>query len=522
MSSPSVYLNDVALPEPPTNEVEAINTALKMLPPAGGTWAVPQVQQSAGIISGWRRWYLSPDEAIRNSRENARRMFLNLVIREPLQARLLATAELPWHIEPPNKKDPEQMRVAQGIQQICEEIPDFLKYRYDLLLAVWFGRYAVQNKYGWDFSTGRRRLAVKEWSPVHGDSLVYKYDSDDVGIYVGMYTGYPGTKELTTEPAFLSRAHVLTDNETLYFDDKGKPYHKLGMNERDAFVVHSHDIMAGDFLEPEAAGGVKGLGVRSVVYWTWLVMNEICGWMVEFLERVGTGITIWRYLRGNQESYNAVKEIAESQSNQAAVLFPVDPALAGKTGEDVERIEPSAVGIENMMKVLDEYYGAQIRRYLVGQDATSRPIPTGIGSKLAETHENTFGRIVKYDAINLQETLTHQLVRVIQKWSYPEATFKCKFVIDVEKPDVKEYMEGVKAFVDLGGEVDEDEVRSVLGLSKPDAGAKVLGGQKQLPGMPGMPGEEKDDEKEEQPGEGGPGGKPFRFRKRLGRKPASS
>lgn len=461
-SEPSVTIDGTRI-TPETPEIAAINATLKALPPVGGQWVVPNVQQYVGLVQTISKFYQTPDEALRDSRVNARTMLRNLVIREPLQARMLATAELPWHIEPEDKRDRVQLRQAETIQRIIESIPDFLKYRYSLLWAIWFGRSGVQNRYIWDFSSGQKRLKVKEWSPVHGDSLVYKWDSDDVAVYTGMYNGFDGTREVTTEPAWLSRAHTLTDS---------RDYKKLSLSERQAFVIHAHDLMPGDFLTPEDAGGVKGVGIRSVVYWTWRILQEVSGWLIEFLERVGTGITIWRYTRGNEESYKAVKQIAESQSSQAAVLFPVDPAL-GHNAEDVQRIEPNAVGIDNMMRVLDQYYGSQVRRYIVGQDATSQSTPHGL-SERDLTAENTFNRIVRYDAINLQETLTRDLVSVIKEWTFPDSNYECRFVINIDRPDPKEFLDADKTFHELGGALDEDELRGIIGLSKPSDDSAVL------------------------------------------------
>jgi hypothetical protein len=464
-SAQTVVIDGVPL-TPDTPEINAINQVLKKLPPSGGDWTLPAVQQYVGIIQAVSKFYKNPDQAIQNSWVNARRMFYNLFIRDPLQARMLATAELPWEIQPEDKKDKRQVEVANGIQRIIEEIPDFLKYRHSLLNAIWFGKWAVQSRYEWSYRTGRRALKVKDWSPVHGDTLIPKWDTNDWGIYTGIYSGWDGTKDVTTEPGFISRAHVLTDS---------REPKRLSLSERQAFVIHAHDYVPGDFLDAQAAGGIRGLGIRSVVYWTYLCLSEITGWLVEYLERVGTGVTFYKFLRGNEQSYLAAKQLAESQSNQAAVFVPVDPDIkGGEPLEYIERMEPSGQPIDNMMKVI-ELFGSQIRRYIQGQDATSQPVGEGLGTGVSEAHENTFNRIVRYDAQNLADTLTRDLVEVIQQWTYPEADFRCKFVINVDRPDPKETLEGVYKAYQMGVTFDEDEVRALTGLSKPDLDAVILG-----------------------------------------------
>ncbi len=453
---------------------------------AGDGYAVPPIQQYVGIINAVNKFYRNPDEAVRANRENARNLLRNLTIREPLQARMLAVAELPWSIEPEDKKDDEQVWVAGELTKIFEDIPDFLKYRMALLWAIWFGRSAVQNVFQWNFDKDYRRLMVNKWSPVHGDSLEFKWDSEKVGILVGLWgAGGYGLKGITSEATDVSRAHVLDDQDTAT--------RYLTYTEREAFVIHSHDLVAGDFFEPEMQGGVKGVGLRSVVYWSSYIQSELFGWLIDFTERVGTGITLYKFLRGNEASYNATRALAESQDNSAFLLVPVDPAMnGGQPIEGVERIEPSSVAVENLLKIIDGYLGSQIHRYIVGQDATSKPVPSGMNSGVAEAHESTFARIVKFDATNLQETLTRELLWVVQKWTFPEVKAKCKFVLAADKPDVKEVMEAAKLLYDMGAEIDEDELRAIVGLTRPDPDAAVLSLKKQQeemqPQMPGMPG----------------------------------
>ena len=59
---------------------------------------------------------------------------------------------------------------------ILKRTPRFTQYRKALNRAIWFGRYAVQHKWGWDMVLGERRLVIAEQKPVHGDKLVFRYD----------------------------------------------------------------------------------------------------------------------------------------------------------------------------------------------------------------------------------------------------------------------------------------------------------------------------------------------------------
>ena len=451
------------------NEVRAINKVLAMLPPGGGRGLpISPVTNFVGITSTVAQFYRNlNDQAIRDSRANARTMMNSLNIMAPLQERMLATCGKNWHIEPDDPKDKYQQQVAQYHQKNIESIPRFNALKYNLLWAIWRGREAAMLDYHFKFVDGRKTLSVKNWVDVNGDSLVFKYNSNDFGIYVGFPMGLPGTKLVSTEPADISRAHVISNTGQEYVDEKGVPYYKVGSNERDAYILHQHyDMRQGDFLDPLAAGGIFGTGLRSILYWTWVAVNNIQGWMLDFLQRVGQGITIYRYLRGDTESYNAVLQVAESQSNEAILLFPVDMD-ATQRYEDVERIEPSGQSIENMMNVLDTYFNSQMRHMIIGQDSTSQKVSTGLGSEIANVQEGTFGRIVTADCHQLEETLTRDLVNVLHKYNFPGESFKCKFVIDDEKFAILETMKSVKLAYDMGVGFIEDEIRGLCGMSAP-------------------------------------------------------
>lgn len=457
------------------NPLEDITT----LAPGGGQVAVPNIQQYVGIFNAFRKFYLDPDVAIQASRENARRMRLDPAIMGPLDARRLATAQLPGEVQPENALDPYQVWVAQEIQSIIDEIPYFIKYKYVLMDAIFYGSTAINNVYDWDFSRGYKRLKMREWWPIHPDTLTFKWDTDAIGVYIGANSNMgKGTKTVSAEAAQISRAHVFT------------PF------EREAVTFHQHIIEAADFLNPTAAGLIrKGLGIRSVIYWYWWVKNEVLGALQTFVQRVGTGITVYYFTRGSQASYDAVRQIAESASQDLVCLWPRDPDEPHSGAEGVERIEPSTAAVENLRVLIDTYEKA-IKLYILGQELTSESHATGLGSGVADAHENTFTRLVRFDAANLGETITREIVWIIQKHVFPDCDFKCRYIINVDRPDPDRLLGAVSMFVQMGGTVDEDEVRSLIGLKKPTGQSRVLGGMMALNNAQ-QAGEEEREEEEE-------------------------
>jgi hypothetical protein len=158
-------------------------------------------------------------------------------------------------------------------------------------------------------------------------------------------------------------------------------------------------------------------------------------------------------------------------------MVPVEPDVnGGKPVEGVERIEPSAVGLENMLKVADEFFNAQMRRFICGPDAPMRPTSTGLGSSVGDIQNDAFFRIVKFDCADLEQTLTHQLVAVLQEWNHPGTSdqFECKYIVDCDRPDAKLQLEAIKIAWDMGVSFDEGELRSVCGMSTPSMDSKTV------------------------------------------------
>jgi phage gp29-like protein len=199
-------------------------------------------------------------------------------------------------------------------------------------------------------------------------------------------------------------------------------------------------------------------------------------WLLEFLERLGTGMTIFFYEAGNPKSEEEVRKIAQEQSRNNFMLFP-RPIGLEKQGAGVERVEVSAKGSEVLFKLVNDYFDSYIRSFILGQTLSSQAQSTGLGSAVAEFHQKTLYRILKYDAINLQETLTKDFVGVLLKYNRPNLPERCiKLIFDLDHPQPKELLECAKLFQQMGGDLDMDQVRSSTGFTKPKRGAPTLKG----------------------------------------------
>ena len=435
------------------------------LPPGGGRYSSPHFLTFSQIVNSVSRTYRwTFDEALRHNRQNALAIRRDPVVMDALRSRQIPTAQLPWHIEVENDKDTRQAEAAQQLTKVIEGIPNFQRLKMHLLEALWWGRYGVQLLYEWDYSTGTKRLVVREHRPINGDKLSFKH-SGRAGILV--HASYPGTWELTDQ----GRAHFFTPEE------------------RESVILHKHEPEDADFFEPELAGGVHGVGIRSRIYWFWWLRSQVSAFLMDYLERVGAGgFTIYYYEAGSSSSLSEVKKAAEEQHRNNTILFP--RYRDGSTGgPGVQRVEASNAGAQLLQALVQGYFDEVIRRYILGQNLTSETAGTGMGSGVADLHADTFSRLVKYDAINLAETLTTDLVVVLQKYMFPGLP-PMRLVMDVDKPNARDVLESAQAFYSMGGTIDEDELRSIIGLAKPQPGHSMLAkmGNLSPAGMPtGVP-----------------------------------
>jgi len=374
--------------------VQRIDPARKIpgMAPGGSQPVVPHVVSFQAMAWSGARVYRPSDEALRDSLENARYMRNDAGVMECVEQRQRSTALLDWHIEVDDEDDPRQAELRDAVTRLLERIPYFTKYRECLLGAIWYGRYAVENLYRWQWIDGRKYVGVAQWRPIHGDKLVWKFLSGDgdnngdhleeerLGIRVG--GGQTGKQDGRWRREHQERIEP-TDWGLAYF---------LQPWERDLLTVHQHIIEDGEYEDPLSAGRIHGVGIRSRIYWTWYQKQEALAWLMEFLERSGFGIEIWYYPYGNAEAEEKARTAAQERIGQGRNIILVPrPVGAEGLAYGVERIEPGMSGAQALKDILTEYFGHQIKRYILGQTLTTEAHATGLGSNLASIHLDTPG-----------------------------------------------------------------------------------------------------------------------------------
>jgi phage gp29-like protein len=98
--------------------------------------------------------------------------------------------------------------------------------------------------------------------------------------------------------------------------------------------------------------------------------------------------------------------------------------------------------MDMLLQIQDKYFGHRIKRYILGQTLTTEADATGLGSGVADAHKDTLAQIVRYDALNLEESLTHELVRIIQILNFPETEgWQMELKFELESEDAKAKMD---------------------------------------------------------------------------------
>lgn len=435
-------------------------------------FTVPHAAQFASITSNGQGsyWHNQYDEAMRDSRENAVAMRHDAFLMALLYERKYATVSLRWHIEVDDDRDPVQKAVRDGLTRIIRRIHRFDTMTFYLLEAIWYGRYAAQLK--WDWKTldlpsltdprrkeKRKALTVTGHIPINGDKIGHHFD---------------GTPYIMINPAFSSNLK----NAEIQTTTSGAHGLYLRGSWRWRYIVHKHDVIDADYFDSPAADSIHGIGVRHVLYWLDWLRKEWLSDITDWVQRTGMGIRLWYYQGGNAKSREAVEKAAREQTDRTNLLIP-RYAQNGNASEGVEFVDTSSTGADLLLRLQQHIEDVQ-ERFVIGQSVSSgggdEKWHGGMGR--ASIAKDTKQQIVAFDAGNLAETYTQDLVSVIQRWTYTEPEARdvdARFVFDVDQPEPEKVLNAVRTFVaDLGGKVREDSVRSALGFDPPQEGDAVI------------------------------------------------
>ena len=369
-----------------------------------------------------------------------------------LRSLLVTLAGLEWNVLSDDESDPRLVKLAERIAEIIGAAPRRSDMFRSLHEAVWYGCSAVNVVYDRDPRLGVR---IREWLPLASDTLAFD-QTGNVAMRVGS--------------AYINQASV-TD---LGFDSL---VHLFDDNERRAIVLHRVFTTAPNFIDPNSAETVyRGVGARDVCWYIWLLKQEVLQNAAAYVERYALGIRVGYYPAGNDAAKSEMMTILQNLVNDNSVVLPrISPT---ESMYDID-IKDANGGRAQIFMELVNWLSGKLKEAILGQSLSSEAGGTGMGSGVADLHADTLSRVIRYHADCLAESLTTDLVRIIAGMlgASEEDARRIRFVFAPERPHPKERLEAIQTFIQRGGRVSEREVRDLLGLSDPEDGESVLGGQ---------------------------------------------
>jgi hypothetical protein len=394
-----------------------------------------------------RTYWSRSDEALRENFQNALAARRDAFIYELLRSRQLPVAELSDSIDVDDPEDPQQTEVAETLSHLIKRIPNFQQMKLNLLEALWFGKNGVQLT--WDYINygGNKYLSVVDFADVQGDKIIWRYEDDVPGILVNRNFSPPGAAIVMTDRG---SALLLTT-----------PYW------RDRFIIHAHEKSDSDYqFESQLAGRIKGVGLRDRCWFVYQLRLEILSWLTDALQRLGTnGMLIGYYDSGNTKAMNAMIEGLKILSRDNVVAMPND--VESKDIQRIDHIEPAGVAYDVLFKAV-QYCDEILRRLVLGQNLSTESAATGLGSGVADFQKGTLQNILRFDAANLSQTLTDQLLGPLIRYNFGELDFHPVFRLEIEVRDMTARLETAKLLHDMGVDLSHKDLRELGGFREPD------------------------------------------------------
>lgn len=421
------------------------------LPPGDGGWTTPNFLSFAALVNTAARAYRGMyDEAVRDSPRNALAMRRDPVLMGSLRLRQRPTAQLTWHITPRDETDPAEQEAAKLVTDIITATPRFQKFKMLALEALWYGHYGLEIKYKWDkdLFPGMVVLRPHDFVPINGDKLRFRWDGTP-GVLVNPM--YPGPKEISPDGGWV---------------------HWITPQERQQYLIHEHEPDDADWTEPELGGQIHGVGIRGRLYWFWWLKQQVFGLMLNYLQRFSNGLTIFYYNASDPRARQEAEAAARQQFSNVALLYPRWNTERPDTNK-VERLEVSAASPTLLQNLVDGYFDDVMVKFILGQTLSHTASATGMGSGLAELQGDTLDEIIKYDAVDLGETIQTDLIDVLYRYNAPGVR-PGRFEFEIDSPNSEELMKYGQVLYEWGVPLDEDQAYKIAQWTRPQPGAGVI------------------------------------------------
>lgn len=215
----------------------------------------------------------------------------------------------------------------------------------------------------------------------------------------------------------------------------------------------------------------SGLPVRSgiarIACWSWMFKAfTLRDWAI-FTQTFGQPVRIGKYPAGATEGDKATlfRAVANIAGDMAAII---------PESMEIEFTESANVGASHTLyRERADWHDQRVSKAVLGQTATTDAISGG--HAVGQEHRQVQEDIERADAKALSAILNRDLLKPWVDLEHgPQAKYPRLRIGRREERDAKFIVESVERLVPLGLEVQQADVRDILGFGEPDAGAKLL------------------------------------------------
>ncbi len=177
-------------------------------------------------------------------------------------------------------------------------------------------------------------------------------------------------------------------------DDSGFKSCQSYLADKNKFIIHRNHILS----SPDYWGGP----MRAILFW-WLISAMDLAWWSQWLERYGMPFLIGKYDSNDDESRYVLQQAFSMAARIGRLVATKETeidfinALVSQNGEAFEKLLQTCHREESKL--------------ILGQTLSSEAQPTGLGSGVAESHENVRSDIALFDMNCVATSLKEQLVK---------------------------------------------------------------------------------------------------------------
>lgn len=336
-----------------------------------------------------------------------------------LGKRKRALLGLDWDIKPARNPSADEEKRAATIQEILLDIPNFEDVQLDMADAIGKGYACLEME--WQLRGGIQQPVALTWRPP------------------GWFkTPFDRRNELR-----------LRDNSA-----NGAELWPLG------WIVHVHKAKSGYLARA---------GLHRSLAWPFLFKNYSVRDLAEFLEIYGLPIRMGRYPigAGDKEKLTLLQAVV-NMGHAAAGIIP--------EGMSVDFIE-AAKGQSDPYQAMIDWCERTQSKVILGGTLTSQADGKSSTNALGNVHNEVRHDLLVSDAMQIQNTLTDQLVRAIciaNGWL--QNPLRCpRFIYDaVEPEDISLYSDAIPKLVDAGMPIPVSWVRDKLRIPEPEKDEPIL------------------------------------------------